>query len=222
MKPERRAIILLLGLAVGGQGLRAWLAAPGTPPGQVSLIPAPAGSTPLAHRDSGLALARPLAPGEKVDLDRAPALEIARLPRVGLKLAKVIVSDRNTRGPFGSLEALDRVPGVGPGLLATIRDQARFSAVPATPETLGEPVLNLSAGTRNAELGTRNSVPVLALNTATLADLERLPKVGPALAARIVAFRQKYGPFPVVDSLVRVPGIGPATLALLRDRLRVD
>jgi competence ComEA-like helix-hairpin-helix protein len=222
MKPERRAIILLLGLAVGGQGLRVWLAAPGTPPGQVSLIPAPGGGTPLAHRDSGLALARPLAPGEKIDVDRASALEIARLPRVGLKLAKVIVSDRNSRGPFGRLEVLDRVPGIGPGLLATIRDQVRFSAVTVSPQPAADPsgaLRSTISDPGNGERGTGNILPIISLNTATAAELERLPRVGPALAARIVAFRQKHGPFPVVDSLVRVPGIGPATLALLRDRL---
>jgi len=218
MPRERRAIILLLGLAVGGQGLRLWLGAPGTAPGQVSLFPQPAGSAPLAHRDSGLALARPLAPGERVDLDQAPPLEIARLPRIGLRLAKVIVSDRNAHGAFGSLEAVDRVPGIGPGLLAAIRDQVRFSATPTGVST-GP---TLTAGTRYPELGTRSSVPILNLNTATAADLEVLPRVGPGLAGRIVAFRQKYGPFPAVDSLIRVPGIGQATLARLRDKLRVD
>jgi competence protein ComEA len=219
MPRERRAIILLLGLAVGGQGLRLWLGAPGTAPGQVSLLPQPAGSAPLAHRDSSLALARPLAPGERVDLDQAPPLEIARLPRIGLRLAKVIVSDRNAHGPFGTLEAVDRVAGVGPGLLAAIRDQVRFSAAPTGPVSTGP---TLAAGTRSPELGTPTSVPILDLNTATAADLERLPRVGPQLAGRIVAFRQKYGPFPVVDSLIRVPGIGPATLARLREKLRVD
>ena len=215
MTAERRAIVLLLALAVGGQGLRMWLMAPGTAPGQVSLLPPPRGSTPLAHRDSGLALARPLRPGETVDLDQAPALEIARLPRVGLKLAKVIVSDRNAKGPFGSLAALDRVPGIGPGLLAAIRDQGRFSAQSPLAQS---PANN----TGNSELGTRNSLPPLDLNSASAAQLEALPKVGPAMAARIVAFRQKHGPFPAVDSLVRVPGIGPATMSLLRGRLRVD
>lgn len=219
MPRERRAIILLLGLAVGGQGLRFWLVAPETPPGQVSLLPLPAGSAPLAHRDSSLALARPLAPGERVDLDQAPAIEIARLPRIGHRLAKMIVSDRNAHGAFGGLEAVDRVPGVGPGLLAAIRDQVRFSATPIGPVFSGP---NFTAGTRNPELGTRDSVPILDLNAATAAELERLPRVGPGLAGRIVAFREKYGPFPVVDSLIRVPGIGPATLARLRDRLRVN
>ncbi|MFN8652352.1 MAG: helix-hairpin-helix domain-containing protein [Gemmatimonadales bacterium] len=144
----------------------------------------------------------------------------------------MIVADRQARGPFGSLEALDRVPGVGPGLLAAIREHARFSAPPpaSLPVLPSDPTRNAEqpapsaarGGTRNApELGTRSPQPILDLNTASAADLESLPKVGPALATRIVAFREKYGPFPAVDSLVRVPGIGPATLALLRGRVMV-
>jgi competence protein ComEA len=62
----------------------------------------------------------------------------------------------------------------------------------------------------------------LNLNAASVGDLERLPFIGPYMAAQIVAFREKHGPFPAVDSLVRVPGIGPATLLRVRDRLRVE
>jgi competence protein ComEA len=224
MPPERRAVLLLLGLAVGGQALRVWLNRPGVPPGEVALPPLPGGSPPLAHRDSGLALARPLRPGEKIDLDRAPALEISRLARVGPRLAKAIVADRNARGPFGSLEGLDRVPGVGPGLLAAIRDQVRFSAPPAPPRSVPGLAFRVpvSPAVGNPEFRTRNDLPILNLNTASQLELERLPFVGPSLAARIVAFRQKHGPFPVVDSLVRVPGIGPKTLARIRDRVTVQ
>jgi competence ComEA-like helix-hairpin-helix protein len=171
--------------------------------------------SPLAHRDSSLALTRPLAPGERIDLDRASALEIARLPRVGLHLAKAIVADRVTRGPFGSLAAVDRVPGVGPGLLASISGQVTFSA---PPSTLPGPVVTPAPAAAGAEVPREGAVE---LNLATAADLERLPFIGPALARRIVAFREKHGPFPVVDSLIRVPGIGPSTLARVRERLVV-
>ncbi len=52
----------------------------------------------------------------------------------------------------------------------------------------------------------------LRLNAASLAQLEALPRVGPVLAARIVAGR----PYRSLADLDRVKGIGPATLALLR------
>lgn len=60
------------------------------------------------------------------------------------------------------------------------------------------------------------------LNAAGEAELEQLPRVGPALAARIVAHREAHGPFRSVDALDEVPGVGPATLAALRRRVTVS
>lgn len=55
------------------------------------------------------------------------------------------------------------------------------------------------------------------INTATAAELETLPGIGPATAAAIVDDRQRNGPFVSVDELERVRGIGPAKLAGLTD-----
>jgi competence protein ComEA len=59
--------------------------------------------------------------------------------------------------------------------------------------------------------------PVLSIdvNDASVAELERLPRVGPALAARIVAWREQHGPFESMESLRHVRGIGPATARML-------
>jgi len=57
------------------------------------------------------------------------------------------------------------------------------------------------------------------VNTATAAELESLPGVGPATAAAIVDERTRNGPFASVDDLERVPGIGPAKLAALRGQV---
>jgi competence protein ComEA len=57
--------------------------------------------------------------------------------------------------------------------------------------------------------------PVVDVNRATQAELERLPRVGPALASRIIAWRQQHGPFRSLDDLRHVHGIGAATVALL-------
>lgn len=54
------------------------------------------------------------------------------------------------------------------------------------------------------------------INRATTSDLERLPGIGPALAARIVADRALRGPFENPLALLRVSGIGPRTLARIR------
>lgn len=55
------------------------------------------------------------------------------------------------------------------------------------------------------------------LNLASANELQQLPGVGPALAARIVAFREEHGPFSTVEDLLQVSGIGPKTLAGFRD-----
>lgn len=53
------------------------------------------------------------------------------------------------------------------------------------------------------------------INTASEADLQRLPRVGPALAARIVAYRRENGPFRSPEQITEVRGIGEKTLEKL-------
>ena len=198
---ERRALLLLLSLGLAGQGVRWWATRPGEAPGQIELLAALPPKSPLAHRDSVLAL--------------------ARLPRVGLALAKTIVADREARGPFGALEELDLVPGIGPGLLATIGSHVSFSGGPGarasgqfarpSPHVGGAPTAPPPAG----------SPPRLNLNSASVSELDELPGIGPARAAAILQEREARGPFTSVEDLSRVPGLGPSAIARLRDRVMV-
>lgn len=58
---------------------------------------------------------------------------------------------------------------------------------------------------------------LVSLSTATAAQLEELPEIGPATAAKIIAHREANGPFTSVDQLLEVPGIGEKTLEAFRD-----
>ena len=59
------------------------------------------------------------------------------------------------------------------------------------------------------------------LNTADAEALDALPGIGPATASAILEHRAKAGPFPSVDALLDVPGIGDAKLEALRDLVTV-
>src|SRR3954471_4759003 len=131
---DKRAALMLASLALGGAGVRYLLSpSPASPPGDVQLqsasAPRPLGLQETARRAAQLA--RPLLPGERIDLDKADVSEITRLPRVGPALAQRIVAWRSQHGPFGGLARLDSVSGVGPGLLDALRQFVMFSgAVP--------------------------------------------------------------------------------------------
>ena len=59
------------------------------------------------------------------------------------------------------------------------------------------------------------------LNTATVAQLEDLPGVGPALAARIVEHRQKNGAFKSVEDVMAVKGVGEKNFSKIQPYLSV-
>ena len=97
--------------------------------------------------------------------------------------------------PYGSRNARPGFPGPTP----RIDTDARGLAPPA-PSTIAA--------------GTRKPLPGQAVDVdlATAQELETLPRIGPALAQRIVANRDSLGPFGSLAGLRRVKGMGPASL----------
>jgi len=136
---DRRAALLLALLALAGAGARLALApAKAAAPGDVRLVAVdspPRGARGLSATERTAArLARPILPGERVDLDRADVTEITRLPRIGPAFAQRIVAWREQHGTFGGFTRFDSVPGVGPKLIESLRSYVMFSGViPAAP-----------------------------------------------------------------------------------------
>ena len=76
---------------------------------------------------------RPLGP---LDMDVASEKEIEALRHVGPTLAKRIVADRDSFGPFGSLEGLRRVKGIGSSMVEKLDSAVTFSLVPRPTNTV--------------------------------------------------------------------------------------
>lgn len=73
-----------------------------------------------------------------------------------------------------------------------------------------------------APAGSSGVSRTINLNTATAAELDLLPGIGPALAARIIEDREANGPYRTLDDLDRVSGIGPKTIAKLAPYASVE
>ncbi len=95
-------------------------------------------------------------------------------------------------------------------LAAFVADGERIY-VPAEDEIIAGSMIDIAQG-----VGT-----LVNLNRASAIELETLPGIGPATAAEIVNDRSANGPFSSVDDLVRVSGVGPATVEKLRDVVSV-
>ena len=77
-----------------------------------------------------------LPPAGPVDLDVATEAEIESLRHVGPALARRIVADRDSFGPFGSMEGLLRVRGIGPSMVAKLDSSVTFSLLPRPKNTV--------------------------------------------------------------------------------------
>jgi len=161
----------------------------------------------------------------RLDVNRARPAELMQVPGIGPELARRIVDTRREAGPFRTVADLRHVSGIGDKTLARIRpwlcaeldeasrDEApRFAPVKSRSAAAGRS----SGGKKEAALAGKT----IDVNEADAAQLQRLPRIGPKLAQRIIEERDKQ-PFATVNDLRRVKGIGPKTLDGLRPFVRM-
>jgi competence ComEA-like helix-hairpin-helix protein len=142
---ERKALVFFSVVLTLGASVRAYRSFHGRSPADLKARSALESQIKAADsaRRSGLrktkrpakqkALPKPLGP---VDLDVATVQEIEALRHVGPSLARRIVADRDSFGPFGSLEGLRRVKGVGPSIVEKLDSNVTFSLVPRPTNTV--------------------------------------------------------------------------------------
>ncbi len=105
------------------------------------------------------------------------------------------------------------------------RDALNLARPVKDGEQLHVPVLGENpppvSGSQPQHGGAASGPALVNLNTADIAELETLPRIGPAIAGQIVAWREANGSFTSVEDLLAVPGIGEKLLASLRDLVTV-
>jgi len=93
---------------------------------------------------------------------------------------------------------------------------------PPPPIQGGPPAPKTDESQQNPGLSQPAPGGMLNLNTATLDQLDTLPGVGPAIAKRIIEYRDSIGGFTTVDQITQVSGIGEATFTKIKAQITVE
>ncbi|MGH2523524.1 MAG: helix-hairpin-helix domain-containing protein [Anaerolineales bacterium] len=107
------------------------------------------------------------------------------------------------------------------------------TATPVPPTPTLAPTITVGPGTPTpTPLPTSTPAPTtppasavggkININTATLAELDTLPRIGPAIAQRIIDYRTANGPFRSIEEIMEVSGIGPAIFEQIKDLITVN
>lgn len=73
----------------------------------------------------------------------------------------------------------------------------------------------------NRQTGSGSPPAKININTANLEELQTLPRIGPAIAQRIIDYRKEHGPFKRIEDLLKVQGIGERVFEQIKDRITV-
>jgi competence protein ComEA len=223
-----RAAVLLAAAALLLCGWFWWSAATGAPE-VVPLTEASTAQGPGPGRDAsaGTSAASTAATGAGAPANR----------RILVHVAGAVLKPGVVELPEGSriLEAIAAAGGGGAtadpdrlNLAAVVEDGQKVLVPERGQDVAGEPAAGGAAGAADpAETGAGGNGGAgtggarINLNTAGVAELGTLPRVGPVLAQRIVDWRQEHGRFQSVEELDAVEGVGPKLLAALLPLVRV-
>jgi competence protein ComEA len=79
----------------------------------------------------------------------------------------------------------------------------------------------LGSGLAQSQNQSKPASGKININTASSAELESLPRIGPKVAQRIIDYRTQNGPFKKVEDLLKVQGIGEKIFNQLKDQITV-
>lgn len=209
---ERKTIYgALYGLVLALAAVGVLLVAARRPVGQTIILEEPPTPTPLrvhitgAVQNSGV-----------YELPRGSVVQDAITAAGGL-LPNADVSGLNLAEPLidgRKIEVLEIVPTATP-------QPPTATVGPGTPTLTPQPEPTATQTASRSSGGVVISGGKVNINTATVAQLDTLPRIGPAIAQRIIDYRTANGPFQTIEEIQNVRGIGPATFEQLKDLITV-
>jgi len=141
-----------------------------------------------------------------------------RVPGIGPGLADAILTHRQSRGRFEQVEDLQAVHGIGDKTLEKVRPWLTVSTSSSEPfevERLERKPARTVPSSPVKAGKIQPGEPLIDVNRASLAELQRLPGIGPALAGKMIEARER-DPFRAIEDLRRVKGIGVKTLEAIK------
>jgi len=146
--------------------------------------------------------------------------ELMTLPGINRATAKNIVEYRQQIGSFKQVEDLAVVFGVGATKLESLRTEICVAKPKQSKSSSPNGSLN------GVEPTAAKSKPLshkrVNVNTSNVFQLMKVKGIGLIMAQNIVAYRDKKGQFRAIDDLLKVKGIGPAILSIIRLELCLD
>jgi competence protein ComEA len=180
-------------------------------------------------------------PAAKVDVNSADLATLETLPGVGPAIAARIIAGR----PYKTLSDLENVKGLSAAKLNTMKDSLVFGRAaeastpqapqtpkaakpPKAPPSEASPASTRSGSATGPASAAKSTVSKLApgeqlnINTASAADLDKLPGIGSTKAQAIVDYRNQNGAFKSIEDIEKVKGIKGGTFSKIKPYIKVS
>ncbi len=165
-----------------------------------------------------------------ININTASAAELTSLPGIGEAKAQKIVAYREANGVFGSIEEIKNVSGIGDATFENIKSYITVGSVQSAnknnqtkaPETEKPSEKVQTKPTEQTTAEDITEALLININTADVAELDKLPGIGEATAKKIIAYREQNGNFKSIEDIMNVSGIAEKKFEKLKDYITVE
>jgi len=167
----------------------------------------------VSHEEYGV-----LIESTKININTCTVEQLSTVKGIGPRTAEDIINNR----PYHTLKQLRSVKGIGEKTFAkiapflTVGKPEEFTAEIKEPEPAAKKKSDRTPSSKSKK-STSALTGKINLNTASSEELQKLPRIGPKAAERIISYREANGPFQHLEDLMNVKGIGEKTFEQLKD-----